>query len=80
MKFFHISDLHIGRQMNGYSLRDSQENALSRIIAYAQSEKPDAVLICGDIYDKSVPSADSYTVFDPAVLHPAVHTGSDYSR
>ena len=48
MKFFHISDLHIGRQMNGYSLRDSQENALSRIIAYAQSEKPDAVLICGD--------------------------------
>lgn len=34
MKFFHISDLHIGRQMNGYSLRDSQENALSRIIAY----------------------------------------------
>ena len=68
MKFFHISDLHIGRQMNGYSLRDSQENALSRIIAYAQSEKPDAVLICGDIYDKSVPSADSYTVFDSFLI------------
>lgn len=68
MKFFHISDLHIGRQLNGYSLRESQERALSQIIAYAESEKPDAVLICGDIYDKSVPSADAYTVFDSFLI------------
>lgn len=64
MKFFHISDLHIGRQMNGYGLKDSQENALAQIIAYAAERKPDAILICGDIYDKSVPSAEAYTVFD----------------
>ena len=64
MKFFHISDLHIGRQMNGYGLKDSQESALAQIIAYAAERKPDAVLICGDIYDKSVPSAEAYTVFD----------------
>lgn len=64
MKFFHISDLHIGRQLNGYSLRGSQEEALSRITAYAEAVRPDAILICGDIYDKSAPPADAYTMFD----------------
>lgn len=64
MKFFHISDLHIGRQLSGYSLKDSQEKALSQIVGYAESERPDAILICGDIYDKAAPPADAYTLFD----------------
>lgn len=64
MKFFHISDLHIGRQLNGYSLKESQERALSQIVEYVEIGKPDAVLICGDIYDKAAPPADAYTVFD----------------
>lgn len=64
MRFFHISDLHIGKQLNGYNLRENQEEIFSQIISYAEKEKPDAVLISGDIYDKSVPSGEAYTVFD----------------
>ncbi len=64
MKFFHLSDLHIGKMFNGYSLLESQKDAFSQILKYAEEEKPDAVLICGDIYDKSVPSAEAYTLLD----------------
>lgn len=64
MRFFHLSDLHIGRQLNGYSLRDNQEAVLFQIVEYAKKERPDAILICGDIYDKSVPSGEAVTVFD----------------
>ena len=64
MKLFHISDLHIGKQLNGYSLRESQEELFRQIIDFAREEQPDAVLLCGDIYDKSIPSAEAFTVFD----------------
>lgn len=64
MKFFHLSDLHIGRQLNGYSLRESQERAFSQIAEYVSEKRPDAILISGDIYDKSVPAAESYTVLE----------------
>ncbi len=64
MKFFHLSDLHIGKQLNGYSLRDNQEEALGQVAAYAREQRPDAILICGDVYDKSAPSGEAYTIFD----------------
>lgn len=64
MKFFHLSDLHIGKQLNGYSLQENQRAVLSQIAAYAREERPDAVLICGDIYDKSAPSAEAGTILD----------------
>ena len=64
MKLFHLSDLHIGKMLNGYSLRESQKNAFLQILKYAEEEKPDAILICGDIYDKSVPAGEAYTLFD----------------
>lgn len=64
MKFFHLSDLHIGKQLKGYSLKGSQEAIFRQVIAYTAAEQPDAVLICGDIYDKSVPSAEAFTAFD----------------
>lgn len=64
MKLFHLSDLHIGKLLCGYSLRENQEQVLSRIVAYAQEEHPDAILICGDIYDKSAPSGEAYVMFD----------------
>ncbi len=64
LKFFHLSDLHIGKLLNGYSLRESQSAALSQIVDFASSEKPDAVLICGDIYDKPAPSAEAVSMFD----------------
>ena len=77
MRFFHISDLHIGKQLNGYNLRESQDKVLSQIAFYAEKERPDAILICGDIYDKSVPSGEAHTVFDAflnrlAKLRPSV--------
>ena len=64
MKLFHLSDLHIGKMLNGYILRESQKNAFLQILKYAEEEKPDAILICGDIYDKSVPAGEAYTLFD----------------
>ncbi|WP_333652418.1 exonuclease SbcCD subunit D [Lacrimispora sp.] len=63
MKLFHLSDLHIGKQLNGYSLRANQEAVLGQIVDYASEEQPDAILICGDIYDKTAPSGEAYTIF-----------------
>lgn len=64
MKFFHISDLHIGKQLHHYSMIAEQRDILQQIIGLAEKEKPDAVLIAGDIYDTSVPSAEAVSVFD----------------
>lgn len=63
MKFFHLSDLHIGKQLNGWSLKENQEAVLSQVVEYAKKLHPDAILICGDIYDKTVPSGEAYTMF-----------------
>ena len=64
MKFFHLSDLHIGKQLHHYNLREDQEAVLMQVAEYAGSIRPDAVVIAGDIYDRSVPSAEAVTVFD----------------
>ena len=64
MKFFHISDLHIGKYLNGYSLNENQMRILDQIVEYAEKIHPDAVLIAGDIYDKSAPSGEAYMMFD----------------
>jgi len=64
MKLFHLSDLHIGKRVNEVSMIEDQEYILMQIIRMADSEKPDAVLIAGDVYDKSVPSAEAVTLFD----------------
>ena len=53
MKLFHISDLHIGKQLYAYSLREEQEDILHQIVEQAAIHRPDAILIAGDIYDKS---------------------------
>lgn len=64
MKFFHLSDLHIGLKLMNRDLREDQEYILSKIVEAAGREKPDAVVIAGDIYDKAVPSAEAVEVFD----------------
>ena len=64
MKFIHLSDLHIGKRVNEVSMLDDQEYILNSIIDIVCTEKPDAVLIAGDVYDKSVPSAEAVTLFD----------------
>lgn len=64
MKFMHLSDLHIGKRVNDYSMLEDQKDILKQIMMLMDEEKPDAVVIAGDIYDKSVPGADAVMVFD----------------
>lgn len=64
MKFFHLSDLHIGKQLHRYNLKEDQQVILKEVITYAKELRPDAIVIAGDIYDKSVPSAEAENVFD----------------
>ena len=64
MKFFHLSDLHIGKQLHCYNLKEDQQVILKEVITYAKELRPDAIVIAGDIYDKSVPSAEAVNVFD----------------
>lgn len=64
MKFFHLSDLHIGKRLHNYSLIEDQQAVLDQIIGYARQLKPDAVLIAGDVYDKPQPSAEAVECFD----------------
>lgn len=64
MRFFHLSDLHIGRQLHHYNLQKDQEHILGQIADYAEQEHPDAVVIAGDIYDKAAPSGEAVAVFD----------------
>ena len=64
MKFIHLSDLHLGKRVHEYSMLRSQEYILKKIVNIIDDEKPDGVIIAGDIYDKSVPSADAVELFD----------------
>lgn len=64
MKFFHLSDLHIGLKLINRDLREDQEYILRQITELAVREQPDAVVVAGDIYDKAVPSAEAVEVFD----------------
>ena len=64
MKFFHLSDLHIGLKLMNDDMREDQEYILSKIVETADVEKPDAFVIAGDIYDKAVPSVEAVEVFD----------------
>ncbi len=64
MKFFHLSDLHLGRRIYEFSLIDDQKFILEEILSLAEKERPDAVVIAGDIYDRAVPSAEAVELFD----------------
>ena len=64
MKLIHLSDLHIGKRVNEVSMIEDQEYMLLQILKIIDDEKANAVLIAGDVYDKSVPSAEAVTLFD----------------
>lgn len=68
MRFFHLSDLHIGLKLFGRDLQEDQEYILKQIVEKAVEERPDAMVIAGDIYDKAVPSAEAVKVFDRFLL------------
>lgn len=64
MKFFHISDLHLGIKLRGRSLMEDQKYILDQIVKKAAEEKADAIVIAGDVYDRSVPPAEAVELFD----------------
>lgn len=64
MKLIHLSDLHLGKRVREFSLLEDQRDILQKILAITEEERPDAVLLSGDIYDKSVPSAEAVDLFD----------------
>ena len=64
MKLIHLSDLHLGKRVNEFSMIEDQEYILKKIINIIDGESPDAVILAGDIYDKSIPSAEAVQLFD----------------
>ena len=64
MKFIHTADLHIGKSICEHSMLDEQRHILASILEVVRGEKPDALLVAGDVYDKSVPSAEAVAVLD----------------
>lgn len=64
MKLIHLSDLHLGKRVNEFSMLEDQKHILLDILNIIDQEQPDGVLIAGDIYDKSVPSAETVVVLD----------------
>lgn len=64
MKLIHLSDLHLGKRVNGFSMLEDQHYILREILKIIDREAPDGVLIAGDVYDKSVPPAEAVALLD----------------
>lgn len=64
MKFVHLSDLHLGKRVNGFSMMEDQEYILAEILKVIDTEQPDGVLIAGDLYDRPVPPAEAVRLWD----------------
>lgn len=73
MKFIHTADLHIGKRVCEHSMLEDQKYILDQIIKVVDEEKPDGVLIAGDVYDKSVPSADAVELLDDFLVELSNH-------
>ena len=68
MKFFHLSDVHIGLKLMNRDLLEDQRYIFQQVTALAEREQPDAIVIAGDIYDKAVPSAEAVGLFDELIV------------
>ncbi len=64
MKLIHLSDLHLGKRVNEFSMLEDQRFILTKIINIIDNEQPDGIIIAGDVYDKSVPSVEAVELFD----------------
>lgn len=64
MKIMHLSDLHLGKNLNGFSLYEDQRHIHKQILQIAKEEAIDAVMIAGDVFDKSVPTNQAIQLFD----------------
>ena len=64
MKFIHLSDLHLGKRVNEFPMIEDQAYILEQILAVIDQQTPDAVIIAGDVYDRTIPSAEAVTLLD----------------
>ncbi|MBE5845519.1 MAG: exonuclease SbcCD subunit D [Butyrivibrio sp.] len=68
MKLFHLSDLHLGKRVNEFSMIEDQKYILKEILTRVNEEKPDGILIAGDVYDRSVPTEDAMKLWDEFLI------------
>jgi DNA repair protein SbcD/Mre11 len=64
MKILHTSDWHLGKLFHAVNLVDDQRHVLKQVVAMVENEKPDAVIVAGDVFDRAVPSADAVELLD----------------
>ena len=74
MKLIHLSDLHLGKRVNEFSMLEDQQYILTEILQIIDREKPDGVMIAGDVYDKSVPSAEAVALLEDVYKRQGVRT------
>ena len=75
MRFIHTADWHLGRTLHGACLIDDQAHALDQVIDLARDARPEAVLVCGDVYDRAIPSADAVKLLDEVLSRLALDLG-----
>ena len=64
LRLLHTSDWHLGRALHGESLLEDQAWVLDQLVALAREERPDVVVVAGDVYDRAVPQPDAVGLFD----------------
>ncbi len=64
MKLLHLSDLHLGKRVNEFPMLEDQKHILLQILGIIEAEKPDGVIIAGDVYDKAIPPAEAVALLD----------------
>ena len=64
MKLMHLADLHIGKRVNEFSMLEDQEYILTKVVNIIDEQRPDVIMIAGDVYDKAVPAAEAVELFD----------------
>ncbi len=64
MRIIHLSDLHLGKRVNEFSMIEDQKYILKKILQVIDEENAQAVIIAGDVYDKPIPSAEAVQLFD----------------
>ena len=68
MRFAHLSDLHIGKRVNGFSMIEDQKYILNQVVEIIKREEVEAVILAGDIYDKTIPSAEAVQILDDFLI------------
>lgn len=64
MRLLHLADLHLGKRVNGFSMLDDQKYILAQILDIIDAQAPQAVVIAGDVYDRTIPPEEAVSLFD----------------